>query len=116
MLTEQERAKLNYDKWQLEGCAYRKAYKIICPVCGETSYTFQPLKRYCSWICKQKASCRRSNDRRKKPQAAAACAVCGKMFTARNKALYCSNACRQRAYRMREALQIKDNPCAGDSK
>lgn len=114
MLTEQERAKLHYDKWQKEGWDCRKAYKIICPVCGETAYTFRSYQKYCSYDCKIKASGKRSNARKKRPLTATKCAVCGETFTARDKALYCSNACRQRAYRMREALQIHNTPNAGD--
>ena len=106
MLTEQERAKRYFEEWQREGWAWRKAYKIICPICGETAYTFRSYQKYCSYDCKIKASGKRSNARKKRPIKVTKCTVCGKTFTARDKALYCSNACRQRAYRARTTLQI----------
>lgn len=36
-----------------------------------------------------------------KPKTWRACRVCGKAFAAKSTAVYCSNACRQRAKRLR---------------
>lgn len=114
---EQEHLKLKYE----HGDA--KTYKRLCPICGETFYTRQPSKKYCStgmiyFIdggkytdrgCKSKAAQQRRKENRAKAIRACVCLQCGAPFTAgREGAGYCSNACRQAAYRQR-ALQINSN-------
>jgi len=44
-----------------------------------------------------------------------ACVVCGSEFVARAGALYCSSACRQKAYRDRQRCNVTDGDAAGES-
>lgn len=107
---EQERLKLHHEHGD------ESTYKRICPVCGETFYTRQPEKRYCStgkiYIidgkkyldkgCKAIAAQRRRKENRNRAKRACVCLQCGARFTAgRADAGYCSSACRQAAYRAR---------------
>ena len=117
---EQERL----EKWYESGDD--GVYKRICPVCGKVFYTRQPKKKYCSsgmiYIidgkkyldkgCKAIAAQRRRKENRIKTKRACVCSQCGAPFTAdRAGAGYCSNACRQAAYRER-MLQINSNRSA----
>ena len=115
---EQERLKKWYEAGHTEGI-----YKRTCPVCGEVFYTRQPAKTYCSagmiyFIdgkkyldkgCKAIAAQQRRKENRGKVSRSCVCLMCGKPFTAaRADAGYCSNACRQAAYRER-MLHINSN-------
>ena len=71
--------------------------KIICPGCGRMFFTQEHNRKYC-----QGEACARLHRRKLRQQARTdmTCACCGKTFTANRKdAKFCSNACRQSAYR-----------------
>lgn len=71
-----------------------------CAYCGdEIPNAFR--RKYCSYRCANDAYIAR---RREKQEAARekVCAVCGERFNAKRKdAVYCSSACKQKAYRQR---------------
>ena len=71
--------------------------KIICPGCGRLFFTQEHNRKYC-----QGEVCARLHRRKLRQQARTnlICACCCKQFDANRKdAKYCSNACRQKAYR-----------------
>jgi hypothetical protein len=69
-----------------------------CKGCGRQVHAHSHrVATYCTESCKRAAA----NQRRRVESAARTC-PCGRSFTAsRSDAVYCSNACRQRAYRQR---------------
>lgn len=76
--------------------------KIICEGCGCVFYTRIWSKKYCYYKkCGSTGYKKQLIQRRlAQPPRTQACKVCGNTFTPkRSDALYCSNACRQRAYR-----------------
>jgi len=79
-------------------------YKRYCPICGTVFYTRNPKRIYDNgYQCaryrhRKNAKAKRALERR------TSCSVCGKAFTpARAGAMYCSNACKQKAYRANHA-------------
>ena len=71
--------------------------KVICPGCGRLFFTQEHNRKYC-----QGEVCARLHRRKLRQQARTnlTCACCGKQFDAnRTDAKFCSNACRQKAYR-----------------
>lgn len=71
--------------------------KIVCGGCGKIFYTRVLSKKYCGY-----KSCFFEAQRKKRLRLRenTVCITCGKQFTPkRNDAKYCSNACRQKAYR-----------------
>lgn len=76
-------------------------YKKECEYCGETFYAFYPLRKYCSYRCKNDAYIERRKERKKKARKKT-CEYCGKEFQAgRVDAKYCSSKCRVYAWRDR---------------
>lgn len=76
--------------------------KIICEGCGCVFYTRIWSKKYCYYKkCGNTGYKKQLIQRRlAQPPRTQVCKVCGNTFTPkRSDALYCSNACRQRAYR-----------------
>jgi hypothetical protein len=59
----------------------------------------------CTFCC-PRALCQPFNSCNVTDMAAAACAVCGRGFSARSDAVYCSSACRQKQHRARTAERV----------
>ena len=77
-------------------------HKIICEGCGCVFYTRIHSKKYCYYKKCGNIGYRRQLRIRRltEPPRVQLCKVCGKAFAPkRSDAVYCSNACRQRAYR-----------------
>lgn len=76
-------------------------HKIICKGCGREFYTQIPTKKYCYYrLCGNRGYQKDQKQRRLENRQNRICRGCGKTFTPkRSDAIYCSNACRQRAYR-----------------
>lgn len=82
--------------------------KIHCEGCGAVFYTQVHSKRYCNGWCAKLGYWKHQRQKRLADRTDRVCAVCGKKFIpARSDALYCSNACRQSAYRQR----VTDKSC-----
>lgn len=76
--------------------------KIICEGCGCVFYTRIWSKKYCYYKKCGNIGYRKQLKQRRlaEPPRTQVCKICGSVFTPkRSDALYCSNACRQRAYR-----------------
>lgn len=75
--------------------------KIFCKGCGREFYTQISTKKYCRYsLCGNKGYQKELKQRRLEQRKEKVCKCCGKSFTPkRNDALFCSNACRQKAYR-----------------
>ena len=92
-----------------------------CPVCNR--YIPEYGNVYCSDRCKNDAYIERRHQRHEE-QLQKICVVCGKEFTAkRTDTKYCSNACKQSAYRrmkvtdnrfceITKSVSVTDNRCA----
>lgn len=75
---------------------------VRCAYCGDEMPNAYG-RRYCSQRCANDAYMARRRDRQKE-QRSKVCPVCGKHFEAERKsAVYCSRACKQKAYRRRSA-------------
>lgn len=108
----QEQIKAVYERRKVEPSYYRRAYEILCPVCGETFYTYNRAMVYCSYDCKKRA-CSQRQAQRRKMESGRVCLLCGACFMAkRGDAKYCSAACRQRAYR--NSVTVKHSLSAED--
>ena len=75
--------------------------KIICKGCGREFYTQIETKKYCLYsLCGNRGYQKELKQRRQQARKDMVCPVCEKAFTPkRSDAKYCSNACRQKAYR-----------------
>ena len=75
--------------------------KIVCKGCGRDFYTLIETKKYCYYhLCGNRGYQKDLKRRRLEKRQNRVCKGCGKTFTPkRSDAVYCSNACRQRAYR-----------------
>ena len=74
-----------------------------CPVCGSFIDKWNHI--YCSQRCINDAYMARRRQRHE-AELKKVCVVCGEKFTAKRKdALYCSNACKQAAYRKRDVTE-----------
>lgn len=82
--------------------------RIICKGCGRVFYTQIPTKKYCYYHrCGNRGYQKELKQRRLEKRKDLVCKGCGKTFTPKRvDASYCSNACRQRAYRQR----VTDTP------
>ena len=80
-------------------------YKIHCAGCRRVFYTTVPSKKYCNYAtCGMKVFKIRQRMKRWRNRRDSFCEECGRMFTPkRSDAKYCSNACRQKAYRSRQS-------------
>ena len=76
---------------------------IRCKGCGKVFYTQVHSKIYCDYqTCGVYAFRRMKRQEREDARADTECLTCGTLFTPkRSGAHYCSNACRQKAYRER---------------
>lgn len=79
--------------------------RIICKGCGRVFYTQVPVKKYCRYdLCGNRGYPKDMKMRRERDRSNMVCKCCGKVFTPKRAgAVYCSNACRQKAYRQRTA-------------
>jgi hypothetical protein len=82
--------------------------RYACTSCGRpvvrtTDSVWRVLDVCCSRRCYAAARTRQARERRRRARADRVCDTCGETFTpSRSDAVYCSNACRQRAYRGRK--------------
>lgn len=77
--------------------------KIICKGCGREFYSQIETKKYCLYsLCGNRGYQKELKQRRQEARKDMVCPVCEKTFTPkRSDAKFCSNACRQKAYRNR---------------
>ena len=77
--------------------------RINCKGCGKVFYTQVQTKVYCDYkSCGIPDFYRRKRQEREEARADTECLACGALFTPKRiGARYCSNACRQKAYRER---------------
>jgi hypothetical protein len=105
---------------ECENCAPKDRHwsKFPCEACGRTLYRRSPkhdmYRDQCeprrSWFCSERceqAVYRRARRDRQPERPAPKCATCGESFAPiRRDAVTCSSACRQRAYRLRQAAMV----------
>jgi len=94
--TEQD--KLKY--WYENNIGYH-VWKKKCETCGKEFYTICNYRRYCHLSdCRSVAKQKRIEERKREHYSEHKCSVCSASFVSkRNDARFCSNACRQKAYR-----------------
>ena len=80
----------------------RPVHRIVCGGCAKIFYTEVPTKKYCSERCCYLGFWRHKREKRLEKRKDMVCKTCGKTFTPkRSDAVYCSNVCRQKAYRQK---------------
>ena len=86
--------------WYENNTGYR-VWKKECETCGKTFYTMCNYRRYCHLSdCRSIAEQKRNEERKQKHYSKHICSVCSATFVSKRKdARFCSNACRQKAYR-----------------
>ncbi len=90
-----------YFPWQGQGGLPMRAYHHRCRRCRRPFYGAL-MRRYCSELCGE--ATRNARRDRTRDRTARSCEDCGDRFTPpRSDGQYCSSACRQRAYRKRQA-------------
>ena len=79
----------------------RLIWKRKCKNCGKEFYTICYFRKYCHLSdCRSIASKKRNEQRKLEHFSEHTCSVCsGSFVSKRNDAKFCSNACRQKAYR-----------------
>ena len=92
----QDILKHNYET----GTGYR-VWKRKCKTCGKEFYTLCYFRKYCHLSdCRSIAKEKRNEQRKLEHFSEHTCSVCsGSFVSKRNDAKFCSNACRQKAYR-----------------
>ena len=104
---EQKKKFEEHIKAQYEYCLYnginpfeQGIYKKYCPVCGKAFYTRNPRRIYDNYYQCARHRHRKNAKIQKAKARKTTCAICGNVFTpARAGAMYCSKACKQKAYR-----------------
>ena len=93
--------KERYEKKMSGEIPYHPVRKIICKGCGREFYTNIETKKYCLYgLCGNRGYQKELSQKRLEARKDRVCKVCGKVFTPqRSDGVYCSNACRQKAYR-----------------
>ena len=78
-----------------------RVWKRKCKNCGKEFYTLCYFRKYCHLSdCRSIASKKRNEQRKLEHFSEHTCSVCsGSFVSKRNDAKFCSNACRQKAYR-----------------
>ena len=86
--------------WYENNVGYH-VWKKKCETCGKVFYTICNYRKYCHLSdCRSIAEQKRKEERKQKHYSEHICSVCSTPFAAkRNDARFCSNACRQKAYR-----------------
>lgn len=93
----------NQEKWKdlvdSGRCGY--IWKQICPQCGKEFYTMNRFRKYCHLSdCRSRAKQERNEKKKHEHYSEHICPVCSAYFISkRTDARFCSNACRQKAYR-----------------
>lgn len=93
----------NQEKWKdlvdSGRCGY--IWKQICPQCGKEFYTMNRFRKYCHLSdCRSRAKQERNEKKKREHYSEHICSVCSAYFISkRTDARFCSNACRQKAYR-----------------
>lgn len=83
---------------------------ITCGGCGKPFYTQVKCKKYCSFDCMRLGSLKIAARRTKENRENRICECCGKVFTpTRSDGKFCSNACRQKAYRKTHGVTDKSS-------
>jgi len=101
----QKRLALYYEEgMRLRG--FSGIYKLICSHCGKPVYSKSPRALYCGYRCRNDARIARKA-RRRELKRLKRCRTCNKNFQANRKdTVYCSVACKQKAYRERNVTNI----------
>jgi hypothetical protein len=82
-----------------------------CPICARPMYFSRYVERAvpCSYQCAYRRKVGMQKAKRRVQHETIACAKCGEMFEpTRSDAEFCSPRCRQKAYRKRKAVTVKD--------
>lgn len=99
----QEKIKADYFERLRNGTSDTYVYpirRIICGGCGKVFYTYIRSKKYCNERCCNLGFWKHKREERLEKRKDMICKTCGKIFTPkRSDAVYCCNACRQKAYR-----------------
>ena len=97
----QDYLKEQYAKKMAGENPYHPVRKIICKGCGREFYTNIETKKYCLYsLCGNRGYQKELTQRRREARRDRLCKCSGKAFIPkRSDAVYCSNACRQKAYR-----------------
>lgn len=76
-----------------------------CKQCGKTFYSYNNNNpKYCSYRCANEVYITKRKEI-KALEKQKECEICGKPYTAKKKdSRYCSNACKQKAYRMKKIV------------
>ena len=83
-------------------------YKKTCPVCGTVFYTWNERRVYDDYYKCSRYKHRENAKNRRKIARITECEVCGKVFIPqRAGAKYCCSACKQKAYREKQAMPSK---------
>lgn len=110
--SKEELDRLNQEYWEREYFYNRlnniksNIRMVSCEGCGKVFFTTSVNRKYCTY-----KPCAFIVGRRKRlaAQSNTVCVTCGKKFTPkRNDAKYCSNACRQKAYRQNVTDKVSD--------
>ena len=98
----QEKIKAEYFERLRAGTSDTYVYpirRIICGGCGKVFYTYVRNKKYCNERCCSLGFWKHKREERLEKRKDMICKTCGNTFTPkRSDAVYCSNACRQKAY------------------
>jgi len=101
----QKRLALCYEEdMRLRG--FSRIHKLICSHCGKPVYSKNPRALYCGYRCRNDAQIA-MKARRRELKRFKRCRTCNKNFQANRKdTVYCSVACKQKAYRERNVTNI----------
>ena len=100
-LAEREYAEQEKLKQWYETNAGYTVWKRKCELCGKDFYTINYFRKYCHLTdCRSVAKQNRNEQRKREHHSEHICSVCSASFISkRTDAKFCSNACRQKAYR-----------------
>ena len=109
----QEKRKADYFERLRAGTSDTYVYpirRIICGGCGKVFYTTVHSKKYCNERCCYLGFWKHKREKRLEKRKNTVCKTCGKTFTPkRSDAVYCCNACRQKAYRQNVTDDFKSS-------
>ena len=86
-------------------------WKRKCELCGKEFYTISYFRKYCHLSnCRSIAKQKRNEQKKRDHHSEHICSVCGSSFVSkRTDAAFCSNACRQKAYRQNVTDDFKSS-------